>query len=444
MERQEEDYGINETLYRKIEQVQTREDILKVFEEERYKITPQRVWQLCFYYAFDKKHDQVAAKKFLNIFHDDLKESTKGIFNLVKSTMRLLGYPDIFISDVVEVNGTKFLTSEDKWIRDIYYRSKYDQPLLIVGETGTGKGILAHSIHEIGPRRNKKFQEINCAAIPENLLESELFGYVGGAFTGAVKKKKTGLFELASGGTVFLDELGKMAKYLQAKILKVIEKKEITPVGSGKAIKIDVRFIAAAQPKDEREIILDLLNRLGFPDCIELPTLEERLRSREEIGNWLIESSLKRVKDNMGFNKAIKISETAYRQLLEHKYPGNFRELENILKSAIRSMDIDGRTKIQAQDLVDILRKSMTFYKDKETSSFPDADRLKDIKLKDIINYAQEQKSLVIKTKINELLKSGKNVRSVLINEGLSEKEYLNFVKKIRTITGKNLRELGF
>lgn len=426
------DYGIDERLYRKIEQAKNRDEILEVFKREKYRITPQRIFQYCFYYAFEQKHDQEAAKKILEIFHDDLDQSMIGIISLVKSTIALQGYPDMTIDDVIDLNGMKYLAFGDKLVWDIHYRSKHNDPVLIIGESGTGKEGLARLIHDIGPRRNRKFLDINCAAIPENLLESELFGHKKGSFTGAVDNKD-GILKVADQGTVFLDELGKMPKYLQAKILKVIEQKEFIPIGDRRTIKIDVMFIAAAQPKDAREIIPDLLNRLGFPDCIELPTLEQRLKGPKEVGQWIIGNSLKRVKDGLGVKDDVKISEKAYQQLLEHKYPGNFRELENILKSALKAMEYDRRTEIQVKDLVNIFRKSNIFYKEDETSE------PKNIPLKNLFDYADKIKAGIIEAKIkSEMQKTGLDLKSLCEKEGI---EYYNFRKKIVTTTGRGIRD---
>lgn len=240
-----------------------------------------------------------------------------------------------------------------------------------------------------------------------------------------------------------MDEIGKMPMDLQPKLLKAIEEGKIRPVGSETEIDINVRFIVAAQPEDAKHIIPDLRNRLGFPDFIEMPTLEQLLRSGRQLYIKIIEDSLNQAKKILRFNKDIKIRGDVYPLLLEHRYPGNFRELENILKSAIRSAEMNGRTEIQPQDLADVLRKSITFYEDKKKSPFTDEPNLAGIKLKDIIDHANKQKVRMIETKINEVLNSGKDIKSVLINEGLSEKEYLNFRKKVVTITGKRIKEFG-
>jgi transcriptional regulator with AAA-type ATPase domain len=204
-----------------------------------------------------------------------------------------------------------------------------------------------------------------------------------------------------------------------------------------------VRFIAAAQPEDAEHIIPDLRNRLGHPDFIKMPTLEQELRKGKQLYIKIIEDSLNQAKKILGFNKEIKISREVYPLLREHRYPGNFRELKNILKSAIRSAEMNGRTEIELEDLIDVFEKSREFYGEDKEESPSNESNLKNIKLKDIIDYAHQEKVRIIETKINEVLNSGKNLKSVLMNEGLSEKEYLNFRKKVVTITGKRIKEFG-
>ncbi len=205
--------------------------------------------------------------------------------------------------------------------------------VFIYGETGTGKELVARAIHYQSPRREEPFVPVNCAAIPETLLESELFGYVKGAFTGA-HMNKIGRFETAHRGTIFLDEIGDMPMSLQAKILRVLQEKSFEKVGGTESVKVDVRIIAATNTDlktalNKGTFREDLYYRLNvFP--VYLPPLRER---KEDI-SLLAHYFLKRY--NKVFGKDIKeISPEFIELLLEHHWPGNVRELENIMERAI-------------------------------------------------------------------------------------------------------------
>lgn len=209
--------------------------------------------------------------------------------------------------------------------------------VLLRGESGTGKELFAHSIHNASNRKNNQFIRVNCAALQESLLNSELFGYVEGAFTGAVKGGKKGLFEEANGGTIFLDEIGEISPNTQAKILRVLQEKEIIPVGGNKPIDIDVRVIAATNTNlekavEERTFRKDLYYRLNvFP--IYIPELMER---KSDI--YLLSKSLIR-KCNQEYGRNVNdISGDAIRTLSEYHWPGNVRELENIIARAMINM----------------------------------------------------------------------------------------------------------
>mgnify|MGYP000851934390 FL=1 len=212
--------------------------------------------------------------------------------------------------------------------------------VLILGESGTGKELFAHAIHNDSPRSFSPFVKVNSAAIPSELLESELFGYEEGAFTGAKKGGKIGKFELANGGTIFLDEIGDMPLKMQAKLLRVLQEKEFERVGGNKVIKVDVRVIAATN-KDLKKLIQegkfreDLYYRLNVM-TIEIPPLRERQEDIEE----LVKVLLKKLSDQLG-KYVSNISDKALEYLLAHSWPGNVRELENVLERAINLTDSD-------------------------------------------------------------------------------------------------------
>ncbi|MGO1652903.1 sigma 54-interacting transcriptional regulator, partial [Senegalia sp. (in: firmicutes)] len=216
--------------------------------------------------------------------------------------------------------------------------SKSNSTILIVGESGTGKELFAHSIHNASPRKLKPFIKMNCAAIPADLLESELFGYDEGAFTGSKKGGKIGKFKLADGGTIFLDEIGDMPLNMQAKILRVLQEKEVEPIGSNTNYQIDVRVIAATN-RDLAKMIVDgefredLYYRLNVIK-LEIPPIRER---KEDL-DILIDALFEKHKGDVG--KYVKgISEDARNILKTYHWPGNVRELENILERAINIVD---------------------------------------------------------------------------------------------------------
>ena len=203
--------------------------------------------------------------------------------------------------------------------------------ILMYGESGTGKELFARSIHYGSPRKNKPFFAINCAAIPETLLESELFGYEKGAFTGAMTRH-IGLFEQANGSSLFLDEIGDLTPNMQAKILRVIQEREVRRLGGKEPIKLDVRIIAATNKKLEEEIAKgrfreDLYYRLNVI-AFTIPPLRERATDIPV----LVESFLKRL--NQANGKGIGISHEALQRLTENPWPGNVRQLESVIERA--------------------------------------------------------------------------------------------------------------
>ena len=205
--------------------------------------------------------------------------------------------------------------------------------VLILGETGTGKDLIAKALHNLSNRSKGPYIKINCAALPEHLLESELFGYIEGAFTDA-KKTKPGMFQLAQGGTIFLDEIGDLPITLQSKILQVLDDKEFFPLGSTKPVKVDARVISSTN-QDIRGMIevnlfrSDLYYRLNVIE-ITLPPLRER---KTDIP-LLIEKFLNDSNLDMD-KKVVDVSRTSLQLLLKYNYPGNIRELKNIIENAV-------------------------------------------------------------------------------------------------------------
>ncbi|HCJ9917433.1 TPA: sigma 54-interacting transcriptional regulator, partial [Escherichia coli] len=203
--------------------------------------------------------------------------------------------------------------------------------VMVVGESGTGKEVVARAIHKLSGRRNKPFIAINCAAIPEQLLESELFGYVKGAFTGASANGKTGLIQAANTGTLFLDEIGDMPLMLQAKLLRAIEAREILPIGASSPIQVDIRIISAtnqnlAQFIAEGKFREDLFYRLNVIP-ITLPPLRERQEDIELLVHYFLHLHTRRLGSVYPG-----IAPDVVEILRKHRWPGNLRELSNLME----------------------------------------------------------------------------------------------------------------
>jgi len=206
-------------------------------------------------------------------------------------------------------------------------------PVLIQGESGTGKELVASAIHNEGPRQHKKFVPVNCGALPDGLLESELFGHCKGSFTGAIRDKK-GRFELANGGTIFLDEVGDLSPAMQVKLLRVLQDGSFEPVGSEKTLKVDVRVISATNKDLHKEIKAgrfreDLFYRLCVVP-ITMPPLRERINDIPLLAENFLEWSAKEYQ-----KEKISLSPEVLDILMEHQWPGNVRELQNVLQFAL-------------------------------------------------------------------------------------------------------------
>ena len=229
--------------------------------------------------------------------------------------------------------------------------SKVDAGILFTGESGTGKNILARYVHDHSDRSKHKFVEINCAAIPESLMESELFGYESGSFTGALKSGKAGLIEVANGGTVLFDEIGDMPVNLQTKLLQLIQNKEITRIGGRSPISIDARILSATN-KDLHQLIekglfrSDLFYRLNVVP-IKVPSLRQRVEDIKPLAAFFIS------KYNKKYGKSIVLSNDVIQLFEEYNWPGNVRELENLVERLVITND-DGI--LYLQDLPDDFR----------------------------------------------------------------------------------------
>lgn len=223
----------------------------------------------------------------------------------------------------------------EKCVKTAMEFSQMDVEILITGESGTGKELFTRAIHNLSSRRDKPFIAINCSSLPEQLLESELFGYEDGSFTGAIKGGKAGIFESCNGGTIFLDEIGDMPIHLQAKLLRVLQEKRIRRIGGSEEIPVNFRLISATN-KDLKNMILkeefrlDLMYRLNTLS-LSIPPL----RKRKEDIKPLVEYFTKKYSNGNGNEK---YSQDAIKALLSYNYPGNVRELQNIIIRALTTL----------------------------------------------------------------------------------------------------------
>jgi transcriptional regulator with PAS, ATPase and Fis domain len=219
-----------------------------------------------------------------------------------------------------------------------------DIPILIQGESGAGKEMFAKAIHNSGPRNTASFVALNCAAIPENLIESELFGYQGGAFTGARKEGSVGKIQQAHGGTLFLDEIGDMPLSLQARLLRVLQERCVTPLGGSRTIPVDISLVCATHRrlKDEvasRRFREDLYYRINGL-AVTLPALRERTDLQQLVETIIYAEAA---------GRPIKVSANAAKAFSRYTWPGNIRQLYNVIRVAIALLDDDAETITEAQ-----------------------------------------------------------------------------------------------
>lgn len=254
-------------------------------------------------------------------------EESKEVINYLKEEINNLVAPKYSFADLIG-NNERFL----KCIKIARQAADNLSTVLITGESGTGKELFAHAIHKEGSRADGPFIKVNCAAIPETLLESELFGYEKGAFTGATKAKM-GKFELANGGTIFLDEIGDMNIVLQAKLLRVLQEKEVERLGSNRPQKIDVRIVAATNQNllkhvEQGLFRRDLYYRLNVIN-VDIPPLRDRKDDVLLLAQHIIQKLNKR------HGKECVLSQKGLTLLARYDWPGNVRELENLLERAV-------------------------------------------------------------------------------------------------------------
>jgi PAS domain S-box-containing protein len=292
------------------------------------------------------------------IFRDT--EQWKKMNSHIKALLHEL---DFYKKEWHEINGAAYTLNDfagsSSEVEKIKERVKKiasgDLSVLIRGESGTGKELLAHSIHQLSERSAKPFIKINCGAVPEHLFESELFGYSEGAFTGAKKGGKLGKFQLADGGTLFLDEIGDLPQNMQIKLLRVLQEKEVEPVGSVHTQKVDVRVIAATnrsleQLINENKFREDLFYRINVLQ-VQIPPLRER---KEDI--WPLAQSFIRSNCAETGKRILSVDEDVKKAFLQYTWPGNARELKNFVEAAIQLTYSD---KISLDAFPDFLKEKL-------------------------------------------------------------------------------------
>ena len=276
-----------------------------------------------------------------------------------------------------------------------------DSTVLIIGESGTGKELLAQSLHTFSSRKNGPFVAVNCAALPENLLESELFGYEEGAFTGAKKGGKPGLFELAHGGTIFLDEIGTIALNLQARLLRVLQEKEVRRVGGDRIVPVDVRIIAATnenlkQMVENIKFRQDLYFRLNVLN-IKIPPLRERKEDIPHLVNHFL-----RIFNNKLKKEINEFAPELWQWFFQYEWPGNVRELENIVERCV----VITEGQVVDADYLDSISEGVAecLPETESTSSKNNLIKIKTAKLEDMEHEIIKQLQDVVKNK-SELAK---------------------------------------
>jgi transcriptional regulator with PAS, ATPase and Fis domain len=282
---------------------------------------------------------------------EDAEKEKKRYKSELKSLKKDIKVHDIY-RDLISQSS-----SMEKIAKLIEYVAKTDATILVTGETGVGKEVVSRTIYKYSKRSGGPYIKVNCAAIPENLLESELFGYEKGAFTGALQKEKLGLFEMASNGTILLDEIGEIPIKLQSKLLRVLQEKEIKRIGGTTSIKVDVRVIAATNLNLEEEVKKgnfreDLYYRLNV-----IPIVIPPLRERKEDISLLTHNFVDKFNKLYGKSKEIDI--TAVEALESYNWPGNVRELENSME---RLVVIGDDNLITRESIISVLGKDKFAY----------------------------------------------------------------------------------
>lgn len=398
-----------------LETIQTgNPDLLSYYPEARLLVSRQPVFTkgkiagaLGRYVALD----MYALKQKLWDRDDFLKIMSRiRIRDIMIQTSRLFtelnAYRDDFQRSNTALAGIEaIIGSSQKHLKDMILRlASSPSAVLITGESGVGKELYAHAIHFHSDRSEQPFVKVNCAAIPENLLESELFGYVDGAFTGARRGGKMGKFELANKGTIFLDEIGEMPWSMQAKLLRVLQEKEVERVGDSKPRNVDVRIVSATNADLEQLVAAhkfrhDLYYRLNVVK-LYIPPLRDRKQDILPLAEHIIMKLNTKLRQNV-----CGLSESAQRLLIDYNWPGNVRELTNVLEMA---MNFCQNQEIMPEDLPLHIRKG----------SYQSSDYHKAM--------AQAERQIIIQT----LDIAGKNREEAAQRLGISRATLFRLLKK--------------
>ncbi len=235
------------------------------------------------------------------------------------------------------MDGFPFLIGQHPLIQKIHVLIKKvtatDATILLMGESGTGKELVARALHSLSPRADRPFIPVNCGAIPAELLESEIFGHERGAFTGAIGAR-SGMFQLANGGTIFLDEVGEMSPTLQVKLLRVLQDREVRPVGADRSTKVDVRVVAATNKDLQHEVERGTFREDLFYRLQVIPIVMPPLRERRSDIPLLVDHFLDKHKSKRP-ERPVRITDESMVHLWEYDWPGNVRELENLLERLV-------------------------------------------------------------------------------------------------------------
>jgi len=362
---------------------------------------------------FDKDNNLIGAVASMK----DIDEVRK-LYNTIHET------PKIKFSDIIHQS------EKMKQLIEYAKRSaKNDSTIFIRGESGTGKELFARAIYSASSRSQEPFIAVNCAALPDSLLESELFGYEEGSFTGAKKGGKQGLFEIADKGTIFLDEIGEMSAHLQAKLLRTLEQNQIRKVGGDQVINIDVRIIAATNRKIEEMIREnkfreDLYYRLNVIPVI-IPPLRERKEDLFALSNYFIWKITNKMRIPNKY-----LSAEAKKKIISYDWPGNVRELKNVLERAINFVSSE---KIEAEDIIfDRLRLQNNNILSDQDNNINKNERLLEgdhLAIKEITSI-KEMVSELEKMVITHTLNKEKSLRKAAKVLGVSHTTVLNKAKK--------------
>lgn len=348
-------------------------------------------------------------------------EETKKLLSRYKEELKSVHRDELALAGIV--TGSQDVISCYTMAKKV---AKTDATILLLGESGVGKNILANYIHAVSERRGGPFVQVNCASIPDNLLESELFGYCRGAFSGAEKTGKRGLAELANHGTLFLDEIGELSLSLQAKLLQLIQEKSFLPIGGNKMKYVDIRIIAATNRDmsvlvKERCFREDLYYRLNVIE-ITLPPLRERKGDIKHLVNYLIS------KINAKYKTFGVIDPEVLPILEQYSWPGNIRELEHVLERLILTVDNDiVSVKHLPNSIVKTVSFEKEFYVDQDTS-FPDScenfvanstTSFKEMEIQQILSLYQKLHSSY---KVSEEMHISQSKATRIINKYLKSK----------------------